>query len=414
MFDYRYLGSSNYCANMTEFFLMTKKSRFCIHLLRYSTGGLMKFVNNSFAEMLGYTPEEIVGCQYWEFVHPGDREMVKKISLDRARGEAAPAEYEFRHLRKDGRTVWVHNLPTIIQYQGQTSNMGILAYITERKQTEEALRESEEKFRSFIENSPVAMFEINTKGEFTYANKKLVKMTGYDPEEWANKPFNTFEDLSIAMEKMQKRLSGQGSSEPYEIRVYHASGDILWVNISPEPVYETDESGKKRLVGVQCFVQDVTSRKLAEQALTESEGKFRLISEQSLMAIAIIQDNRIIWANQAYSEIYGYTLEEIMNWTLVDAAKLIHPDDYDFVVKQGLKETAGIREGVVTQCPYRVVTKSGEVRWVDQYSKTIMHGEKPANLMISIDIHEQKLAQEALRESEEKYRALITNIPDVT
>ena len=79
------------------------------------------------------------------------------------------------------------------------------------------------------------MFAINTKGEFTYANKKLLKMTGYDPEEWANKPFNTFlhpEDLSIAMEKIQKRLSGQGSSEPYEIRVYHASGDTALVQLN--------------------------------------------------------------------------------------------------------------------------------------------------------------------------------------
>ena len=121
-------------------------------------GGLVKFANNSFAEILGYTPEEIVGRQYWEFVHPGDREMVKKISLDRVRGEAAPAEYEFRHLSKDGRTVWVHNLPTIIQYQGQTANMGNLAYINERKQAEGELRESEEYHRDLFENSPTALY----------------------------------------------------------------------------------------------------------------------------------------------------------------------------------------------------------------------------------------------------------------
>ena len=267
------------------------------------------------------------------------------------------------------------------------------------KQAEEALRESEERYRRFIENSPVAMFAINTKGEFTYANKRLLKMTGYDPEEWANKPSNTFlhpEDLSIAMEKIQKRLSGQGSSEPYEIRIYHASGDTLWVKITPESIYKTDESGEKRLVGTQCFVQDITSRKLAEQALKESEEKFRLISEQSLMAIVMIQDDRIKYANQAYLAMTGYTWEEITNWTVGDTAQLIYPDDRPFVMEQGRKKAAGITDGVVIHYSYRGVSKSGEVRWIDQYSKTITYRGKPADLMTFIDIHEQKVAEEEL------------------
>ncbi len=100
-------------------------------------GGLLKFVNNRFSEMLGYAPEEIIGRQYWDFIHPEDREMVRDISMARARGEAAPPEYEFRHQSKDGKTLWVHNLATIIQYQGQTANMGNLAQINDRKRAEE-------------------------------------------------------------------------------------------------------------------------------------------------------------------------------------------------------------------------------------------------------------------------------------
>lgn len=287
---------------------------------------------------------------------------------------------------------------------------GNIMDITVQRQAEEALRESEERFRGFIENSPVPMLTMNTKGEFTYANKRLLKMTGYNPEEWANKPFNTFvypEDLGAAMERVQKRISGQGIAEPYEIRIYHASGDILWVEISPESIYETDESDEQRLVGVQCFVQDVTSRKLAEQALKESEEKFRLISGQSLMAITIIQDNRIIYANQAYSEMIGYPPEEIMNWTLVDAAKLIHPDDYDFVVKQALKKTAGISNGIVPRYSYRVVTKSGEVRWVDQYSKTITYKGRPANLTTAIDINDKKQSEQELKYQKRHLESLV-------
>ena len=109
-------------------------------------GGLLKFVNRRFAEMLGYAPEEIVGRQYWDFVHPEDREMVKSISLARAKGEEAPSEYEFRHQSKDGKTLWVHSLPTIIQYQGQTANMGNLAFIDDRKRAEKEKVKLEAQF----------------------------------------------------------------------------------------------------------------------------------------------------------------------------------------------------------------------------------------------------------------------------
>ena len=123
--------------------LLTQNSMTGIYI---HIGGLLKFVNRRFPEMLGYTPEEMIGRQYWDFVHPEDREMVRNISLARARGDAAPPEYEFRHQRKDGKSLWVHNLPTIIQYQGQTANMGNLTQIDDRKQAEEEKAKMEAQF----------------------------------------------------------------------------------------------------------------------------------------------------------------------------------------------------------------------------------------------------------------------------
>ncbi|WP_319405319.1 PAS domain S-box protein [uncultured Desulfosarcina sp.] len=123
--------------------LLTQNSLTGIYI---HVGGLVKFVNRRFAEMLAYSPEEIVGRQYWDFVHPEDREMVKSVSLARARGEQAPPEYEFRHQSKDGKTLWVHNLPTIINYQGQTATMGNLAFIDDRKRAEKERVKLEAQF----------------------------------------------------------------------------------------------------------------------------------------------------------------------------------------------------------------------------------------------------------------------------
>jgi two-component system, cell cycle sensor histidine kinase and response regulator CckA len=123
--------------------LLTQNSLTGIYI---HVGGLVKFVNRRLAEMLGYFPEEIVGRQYWDFVHPEDREMVKSVSLARARGEEAPPEYEFRLQSKDGKTVWVHNLPTLIAYQGQTATMGNLAFIDDRKRAEKEKVKIEAQF----------------------------------------------------------------------------------------------------------------------------------------------------------------------------------------------------------------------------------------------------------------------------
>ena len=91
----------------------------------------------------------------------------------------------------------------------------------------------------------------------------------------------------------------------------------------------------------------------------------------------------------------------------------IYPDDRHFVMEQGRKKAAGIRDGVVTHYAYRGVTKSGEARWIDQYSKTITYRGKPANLMTFVDIHDQNLAQENLRKSEERYRELADSLPEI-
>lgn len=165
--------------------------------------------------------------------------------------------------------------------------------------------------------------------------------------------------------------------------------------------------------GFHRLKQQISKRLEVEEVLLDSEEKFRLISEQSLMAIVIIQENSVKYANQAYSTMTGYPMEEIIRWTLDDISKLIHTDDLPFVVEQGQKKAAGIKEGVIPHYAYRGFKKSGEMRWVDQYSKTIMYRRKPADLITLIDINDQKLAQETLIRSEKRYRDLADSLPQI-
>jgi PAS domain S-box-containing protein len=141
---------------------------------------------------------------------------------------------------------------------------------------------------------------------------------------------------------------------------------------------------------------EIDERKTAEKALMESEEKFRLLSENSLLGIAILQDNQIKYANQSAAEIIGYSIDEMMDWVSIDFAKLIYKEDLAFVAEQGQKKMEG-NEDVVTHYSYRLLSKSCELKWVDQYSNTILYEGRPADFVTIIDITRQKQMEEQLQ-----------------
>jgi PAS domain S-box-containing protein len=119
------------------------------------------------------------------------------------------------------------------------------------------------------------------------------------------------------------------------------------------------------------------------------------------MGICIVQDNKIQYINEAYASIFGYKVEEMLNWELKDAFKAIHPEDRNFALKQLAKKQRGDKD-IVENYQYRGFMKSGEIRWVDQYSKSIIYRDKPANLVTLIDITKTKKAEQRIKESEDK------------
>lgn len=150
------------------------------------------------------------------------------------------------------------------------------------------------------------------------------------------------------------------------------------------------------------------------QKLTkESEEEFRLLSEQAIMSIIVLQDGAYKYVNDAAIRLSGYEREEFLRMNYQDMAMLIHPDFREFVIEQGLKKMAGEKNGVVHHYMYKLLTKQGEERWVEQYSKSVIWKGKSADFLTLIDITPQKKAEEELKKREEQYRALVENAMDV-
>ncbi len=273
------------------------------------------------------------------------------------------------------------------------------------------LRASENRYRSFIENAPIGMYTINTLGEFTYANKKLLSFTGHCLEDWMHRSFHSLvypEDLPLVLDKVQKRISGQGTTDPFEVRFFHASGRVLWGKIWSESVYETDAAGHHTLVGIQSFVEDITDRKAVEQALQQSEDKFRLAFESSPDAINInrLDDGLYVDINQGFSTLTGFTREDVIGRTSLEINIWHNSADRERLV-QCLRRR-GYCENL--EAPFR--RKDGSLTTALMSARMLMLGGVPHILSVTRDISERKRVELALRESEEKYRNILESIEE--
>ena len=180
------------------------------------------------------------------------------------------------------------------------------------------------------------------------------------------------------------------------MRVPRAGGDRYYITtISPI------KSLKGEMLSVICMSKDITDRKLAEEALRESEEKYRLVVENAGEAILIIQDGLPKFVNQRAIEISGYSKEEL---TSRPFKEFIHQDDWKMVLERYMKRMKN--EDIPNVYPFRIIIKDGTVKWVELHATLVSWDGKPATLNFFLDVTDRKLAEEALRVSELRYQTI--------
>jgi len=151
-------------------------------------------------------------------------------------------------------------------------------------------------------------------------------------------------------------------------------------------------------------------QKKAEEDLNESEEKHRFLSDQSIMGMIIIQKGYVKYVNYAIAKITGYSIEEMMNLKPYGYSILLHPDESSYVMEQARRKQTGDPD-IVVNYVWRIITKSGEVKWVESFSRTISYEGSPADFVMMIDITERKRIEEELRKSELVFRSLFEASP---
>ncbi len=284
--------------------------------------GTIRYESPTIERILGYHPEERIGKNAFDYLHPDDEERVKDSfveALDNSGKVRPPVEFRLRH--KDGS--WRHMETTRTNLLQDPAVKGVVANsrdITERKRAEEKIRESEERYRSVMEQSADAiwLYDPDTK-QVLESNPAFQEMLGYTAEElhrMTNYDFvaHSREDVDSAVQRVLHKRRGFFGERKYRCK----DGTLLDVEVSGAVI---PYQGKEAVCGV---ARDLTERRRAEEALRESEERFRSAFEDSPIGVALVGlDGCRFKVNLALCEMLGYSEEELLCTYL----EHVHPDD---------------------------------------------------------------------------------------
>ncbi len=361
----------------------------------------MVFGNQRAADIIGYSPEELLGMPAATLSDAEDQKAYAARAAARQAGTLRATQFERTVRRKDGTLRWVQvSLVPQFDAQGRYAGMfGMVTDIHQRKQAEQALRRSEERYRRIIETAQEGVWQLDFEGRTTFCNQRLCEMLGYGAREilgrhpWA---FVPEDGVSAALERQRKRECGV--YETAEILFRRKDGSTFWTRAQSFPLF--DEQG--RTVGSIGMLVDITERRAADQARARLAAIVQSFPDAIIgtSATSLIES----W-NEGAERLYGYTAEEVIGR---HAAMLAPPElqgEVDGIARQ-------IAEGrPVVQLETVRRHKNGQRLDVLLSVSPIRDttGAVIGNAGITYDLRERKLAEAAVRESEHRYRLLFEN-----
>ncbi len=366
----------------------------------------MAYVNPSLAHMLGYKPEEIVGkLTLMDIVHSDDLPIVKQRFQERLDGKIEDRNVIYRAIKKNGTLVYVEVYGVRTEFQGSQAVMGTVIDVTERKKTEDALQESESKFRSIAENAVDCIFIKDKTRRYTFVNKAMKDLLGVPGSDILGKtPEEVFgqEQGRIIKEVDDRTFSGESVNETRNVVIGGRS--FFFNTIQTQLVTTHDE-----VISIMGIVRDVTECKRSEeQILTEKKFTDTALDAQMDTFFLFEQSTgKALRWNRIFREISGYTDEEIISMPAL--ASYYSQEDTKRVetfIQNLLKEGDGTIE-------LELICKDGRKIPTEYRVLIVNNGQEKPKYIISIgrDISEHKQTKEALQESLKFKDKLISEVP---
>jgi len=367
----------------------------------------------AFCALLGYAEEELRGVWFGSLIAPGDRDAAAASAARFRTGKIRFFESDVRCIRKDGQKVWVHRVASALPGEnGGPEHILVLATdITDRKQAEDALRQSQMRLHLALDAAHSGAWEWDLRTNANIWSEELWKLYGLEPD--SREPsYETW--LSIVhpedraeVERTVREAARTGITLNAEWRVAGSAGDVRWLMSRGQPL-RGDNGEVVRFLGI---VVDITERKRAEEALRAAQERYRLISENTGDVIWSLDlaSRRYTYVSPSVKRLRGYTAEEALSQTLEQA---LTPESFRAVTEclrnriaafiQG-EESSRLRIDEVDQ-----PRKDGSVV-VTEVVTTLLadeHGQPTEVVGVSRDVTERKCGEQALRDSREELARL--------
>ncbi len=355
------------------------------------------FANARSAEMFGYSVEEVTGKTVEGLLPREELEVLSQWYERRLRGEVVPQQYETTLTRNDGTTVMVEFGAKRIYFAGKPAVSVVIRDITKRRQIEEALRESEGKYREVVEraNDVVAIVQDTI---IKYINARSSEMLGYPPNRMIGTPITEYvhpDELQRVIYRYERRMAGEPVESIYETVLLHSDGSRVDVELNAGVI--TYGGRPADLI----IVRNISERIKSQEALRQSEEHYSTLVRSLTDAVFKLKGKVITWCNDRAEEIYGYTKDELIG----KKASFLFPIDVNPGELIG-KVSAAIKERGFFRSSGKVNRKDGSVAAIE-YTISQIEGTQPIELIaVARDITGRKCIEEEVAESEAKYRSL--------
>ena len=365
-------------------------------IARFDRQGRYVYVNSAIEKLTGATREAMLGKTQRELGMPEEVAALYDRSLEQVMrtGESDAVELIYPNTRNEYRLCEAFHVPERDAAGAIARVLCVARDITDRKRAEQTLRDNETRFELAVENTGLGMWDWDVCTGAVWRHPRWARILGYEPEEvmaqiWMWKELCHPEDWPEAQQKLAAHFDGETPSYAAEYRMRNKKGSWIWIGCRGKVIERDADGTPLRMVG---YIQDVSGRRRSENALRESEERFRQLAEniREVFWINTPEGDNTIYVSPAYEEIWGRSCESLYRdprgWM-----EPIHPDDLD-AVRDALVRRS---RGEDTDVEYRIVRPDGTLRWIRDRSYQMRRGDGTLRTCgIAEDITSRKRAEE--------------------